>query len=98
MPAGAIDVEPGLHVHLVGVRIDLGEDRSAEARSIEDARRLRGDRQRGQRLVGDEERLPDAHGLAVVGKLLDPAGAELDRGGVGPVGGRHAHFVTFLRW
>ena len=98
MAPGAEDLQPGLHVHLVGVGVDLGKDRAAKARSVENVERPGRDRQGGQRLVGDQQRLFHADGLAVIGKLPDAAGAELDGGGVGPVGGRHVHFVTFLRW
>ena len=98
VPAIAIGRDPGLHVDVGRVGIDAREHRPPEPARLEHIERARRDRERREPAVGDEQRPADARCLAMGGKLGDPAGAELYRGGVGPVGLGRGHFVTFLRW
>jgi hypothetical protein len=67
-------------------------------RGVEHVERGRGDRQAGQRPVGDQQRPGDAGGPAMLGQFRDPAGAELDSGGIGPVGGGGGHAFTLRKW
>ena len=98
IPALAVDLQPGLDIRLVRVRIDLGKDRAAHARAVQHVERLRGDVHRRQPLVGDQERFLDPRRNAGLGHFRDAARAEADRGGVGPVAGQSHGGQPFFRW
>ncbi|MNE33085.1 hypothetical protein D3C80_1267320 [compost metagenome] len=97
MAAIAIGFDAGFHVDLVGVRINIGEDRPAKASLFQHVERMCGDRHVGKAAIGHEQRLFDAERLAGFRQFLDPATAKLDGGGIAPVGD-DIHFVTFFRW
>ena len=95
--ACTVDCKARLHVAFVGVGINVGKHRPAQTGGGEDIQRLRGDRQGGQRLVSDQQRLFQAHGLAMVGQFRNAARAEFNRRRVRPIR-TQVHFVTFFRW
>jgi hypothetical protein len=57
MAASEVDRDPGGHVRLVRVRVDVGKDGAAHAGLVQHIEGGGGDRQGCKRLVGDEERL-----------------------------------------
>ncbi len=99
MAAVLESLHAGIEVLLVRVRIDVCEDRAAEACIFQDVERILGNRHRGQAAIGNQQRLLHAKALAGVRQLLDAAAAELEGCRIAPVGCdiAAAHAVTFFR-
>ena len=85
MATRQIDGDAVGHVFLVRVWVHFREDGGAKTCGFQHGDGVRRDRQGGQRLVGDKERLFHTCGGAMLGQLSDAADAEFDGGGVGPV-------------
>ncbi len=79
-------LDAGIEVLLVRVRIHVGEDGTAEAGVFQNIQRRLGDRHRGEAPIGDQKRLLDPQAFAGIRQLRDPAPAELDGGGIAPIG------------
>ena len=86
MPPFAEGGEPRFEIGLVRIRVHLRKHGMGNAGLFEHLPRFGGDRQGGKGTVGDEERACDAGLGKGLGQFLQPAGAEADRGRVGPVG------------
>ena len=96
MPAGPVGFDAGREIHLIRVRIDLGEQRVFQPGRRQTVQRPRGDRQTGKPAVGDQQRAADPGLCAGRGKFGNPPGAKTHRRRVGPVSGE-IHDVTFFR-
>ena len=97
MAAVIVGLDSGFEVLLVRVRVDIGEQGTAEAGLFKDVERRLRDPHGCETPIGDQQRLLHAERLAGVRQFLDPATSHRDGGGIAPIGD-DVHFVTFFRW